>query len=201
MENLPELGWLITKFNYRARRCTFGRPPFLVAGKSPLPSPTGSFVITKLYIRHFCGSRLSRRLPSPPSTAAVEMAEDGNLFFKKGDVDSALEKYGFVGVFLTCIAFETGEDRETFVNLTSVVLLNMAACFPRKKEFMLAGKFCTIVLDLNPRNAKALFRRASAAMELGRIEFAVSDLKLGYVIDPSDQEVCKKLGEAGKPRL
>ncbi|KAL2905501.1 Peptidyl-prolyl cis-trans isomerase FKBP65 [Bienertia sinuspersici] len=94
------------------------------------------------------------------------------------------------------MALEMEEDRETFVNLTSVVLLNMAACFLRKKEFMPVGKFYTIVLDLNPRNVKASFHRASAAMELGRIEFAVSDLELAYVIDPSNQEVCKKLSEA-----
>ncbi|KAL2938487.1 70 kDa peptidyl-prolyl isomerase, partial [Bienertia sinuspersici] len=94
------------------------------------------------------------------------------------------------------MALEMEEDRETFVNLTSVVLLNMVACFLRKKEFMTTEKFCTVVLDLNPRNVKALFRRASAAMELGRIEFAVSDLDLAYVIDPSNQEVYKKLGEA-----
>ncbi|KAL2941497.1 Peptidyl-prolyl cis-trans isomerase FKBP62, partial [Bienertia sinuspersici] len=124
-----------------------------------------------------------------------EFKENGNSFFKKGDVDSALEKYGFAGVFLTCTALEMEEDRETFVNLTSVVLLNMTACLLRKKEFMPDGKLCTIVLDLNPTNVKALFCRASTATELGRNDFAASDLKLDYVIDPSNQEVCKKLGE------
>ncbi|KAL2925067.1 Peptidyl-prolyl cis-trans isomerase FKBP62 [Bienertia sinuspersici] len=88
------------------------------------------------------------------------------------------------------------EDRETFINITCVVLLNMAACFLRKKEFFSAGKFCTIVLELHPTSVKALFRRTSAAMELGRLEYAISDLELAYVIDPSNQEVCKKLGEA-----
>ncbi|KAL2896494.1 Peptidyl-prolyl cis-trans isomerase FKBP62 [Bienertia sinuspersici] len=114
----------------------------------------------------------------------------------KGDIDSALEKYGFAGIFLTCLALEMEEDRETFINITCAVLLDMAAGFLRKKEFISTGKFCTIVLDLHPTSVKALFRRASAAMELGRLEFAVSDLELAYVINPSNQEVCKKLGEA-----
>ncbi|KAL2936294.1 Peptidyl-prolyl cis-trans isomerase FKBP62 [Bienertia sinuspersici] len=124
-----------------------------------------------------------------------EFKEDGNSFFKKGDINSALENYGFAGIFLTCLALEKEEDRETFINTTCVVLLNMAACFLRKKEYFPAGKFCTFVLDLHPTSVKALFRRASAAMELGRLEFAVSDLELAYVIDPSNQEVCKRLGE------
>ncbi|KAL2926919.1 Peptidyl-prolyl cis-trans isomerase FKBP62 [Bienertia sinuspersici] len=59
----------------------------------------------------------------------------------------------------------------------------MAACFLRKKEFLPAGKLCTIVLELHPTSVKALFRRASATMVLGRLEFAVSDLKLAYEIE------------------
>ncbi|KAL2922479.1 Peptidyl-prolyl cis-trans isomerase FKBP62 [Bienertia sinuspersici] len=96
-----------------------------------------------------------------------ESKEDGNSIFKKGDIDSALEKYGFAGIFLTCLALEMEDDRETFINITCVVLLNMAACFLRKKDFIPAGKFYTIVLHLHPTSVKALFRRASAAMELG----------------------------------
>ncbi|KAL2922097.1 70 kDa peptidyl-prolyl isomerase, partial [Bienertia sinuspersici] len=93
-----------------------------------------------------------------------EFKEDGNSFFRKGYVDSALEKYGFAGIFLTCLDLEMEEDREAFVNITCVVLLNMVAYLLRKKEIMPAGKFCTIVLDLNPISVKALFRRASTAL-------------------------------------
>ncbi|KAL2926661.1 Peptidyl-prolyl cis-trans isomerase FKBP62 [Bienertia sinuspersici] len=127
-----------------------------------------------------------------------EFKEDGNSFFKKGDINSALENYGFAGIFLTCLALEKEEDRETFINTTCVGLLNMAACFLRKKEYFPAGKFCTFVLDLHPTSVKALFRRASAAMELGRLEFAVSDLELAYVIDPSNQEEMENLSENPK---
>ncbi|KAL2925100.1 Peptidyl-prolyl cis-trans isomerase FKBP62 [Bienertia sinuspersici] len=152
--------------------------PFLVAGKSPLPSPVESSALKEL-LEHI-----------------KEFKEDGNSFFKKGDVDSALEKYGFTGIFLNSLALEMKEDRETIVDIKCVVLLNMAACFLRKKEFILAGKFCTIVLYLHPTSVKALFRRASAAMELCRIELVVTDFELAYVIDLSNQEVCKKLSEA-----
>ncbi|KAL2926918.1 Tetratricopeptide repeat protein 4 [Bienertia sinuspersici] len=43
-----------------------------------------------------------------------EFKDDGNSFFKKGDIHSALEKYGFAGIFLTFLALEMEEDRETF---------------------------------------------------------------------------------------
>ncbi|KAL2924670.1 Protein unc-45-like protein B, partial [Bienertia sinuspersici] len=63
-----------------------------------------------------------------------EFKEDGNSFFKKGDIDSALEKYGFARIFLICLALEMEEDRETLINITCVVLLNMTACFLRKNN-------------------------------------------------------------------
>ncbi|KAL2941273.1 Protein unc-45-like protein B, partial [Bienertia sinuspersici] len=63
-----------------------------------------------------------------------EFKEDGNSFVNIGDIDSALEKYGFVEIFLTCLALKMEEDRETFINIACVVLLNMATCFLRKKE-------------------------------------------------------------------
>ncbi|KAL2935766.1 Peptidyl-prolyl cis-trans isomerase FKBP62 [Bienertia sinuspersici] len=124
-----------------------------------------------------------------------ECKDEGNLAFKKGDVDGALEKYGFGGVFLTWVVIKREEDKAIFLDLASSILLNMAACMLKKKEFMQAGQLCTVVLDYNPANVKALFRRASAAMELGRNDLAYSDLKLACAIEPTNQEVVKKLSK------
>ncbi|KAL2933385.1 Peptidyl-prolyl cis-trans isomerase FKBP65 [Bienertia sinuspersici] len=116
-----------------------------------------------------------------------ECKDEGNLVCKKGDVDGALEKYGFGGVFLTRAAIKREEDKAIFLDLASSILLNMAACMLKKKEFMQAGQLCTVVLDYNSANVKALFRRASAAMELGRNDLAYLDLKLACAIEPINQ--------------
>ncbi|KAL2938427.1 Protein TANC2 [Bienertia sinuspersici] len=52
--------------------------------------------------------------------------EEGNVFYKKGEVDEALEKYGFVGVFLTCFKVNKEDNRVAFFALASNIILNMA---------------------------------------------------------------------------
>lgn len=57
------------------------------------------------------------------------------------------------------------------------------------------GQVCSIVLDFQPNNVKALYRRAMAAVELGRHEWAYWDLVLAAEINPKNQEIVKLLGE------
>ncbi|KAL2928216.1 Protein TANC2 [Bienertia sinuspersici] len=52
--------------------------------------------------------------------------EEGNVFFRKGEVDEALEKYGFAGVFLTYFEVKKEDDKVAFSMLTSNIILNMA---------------------------------------------------------------------------
>ncbi|KAL2924056.1 Peptidyl-prolyl cis-trans isomerase FKBP62, partial [Bienertia sinuspersici] len=94
--------------------------------------------------------------------------EEGNSSFKKGDIDGALHY------------FEHG------------------ASLLKKKDFMQAGLLCSLVLNYNPENVKALFRRAIAAMELGKVDLAFWDLQLAHKVESSNQEVIKKLNEVEK---
>ncbi|KAL2896399.1 Peptidyl-prolyl cis-trans isomerase FKBP62, partial [Bienertia sinuspersici] len=111
-----------------------------------------------------------------------ECKDEGNLAFKKG-------------VFPTWVVIKREEDKAIFLDLANSILLNMAACTLKKKEFMQAGQLCTVVLDYNLANVKALFRKASATMELGRNDLAYSDLKLACAIEATNQEVVKKLSK------
>ncbi|KAL2928547.1 Peptidyl-prolyl cis-trans isomerase FKBP62 [Bienertia sinuspersici] len=71
----------------------------------------------------------------------------------------------------------------------------MAASLLRKKKFEHVGHLCSIVLNYNPNNVKALFRRANAAIGLVEYELACSDLRVAQEVKPSNQEVIKKLKE------
>ncbi|KAL2928694.1 Peptidyl-prolyl cis-trans isomerase FKBP62 [Bienertia sinuspersici] len=75
----------------------------------------------------------------------------------------------------------------------------MAATLLKKKEFQHVGKLCSIVLNYNPENVKALFRRANAAIGLGKYEFACWDLRVAQDVEPSNQEVVRKLGSGTDP--
>uniref|UniRef100_A0A803MIV5 Uncharacterized protein n=1 Tax=Chenopodium quinoa TaxID=63459 RepID=A0A803MIV5_CHEQI len=62
------------------------------------------------------------------------------------------------------------------------------------KDFEQVGRFCLVVLDINPSNVKALFiRRAMAAVELGWSDLAYWDLITASNLDPSNQEIANQL--------
>ncbi|KAL2902885.1 Peptidyl-prolyl cis-trans isomerase FKBP62 [Bienertia sinuspersici] len=121
--------------------------------------------------------------------------DEGNSSFKEGDFDGALEKYSLSCVFLSCLALQEEEARSSFLQLASSVVLNMAASLLKKKEFKNVGQLCSIVLDHHPKNVKALFRRANAAIGLGKYELACWDLRVAHEVEPSNQEVVRKLKE------
>ncbi|KAL2942337.1 Peptidyl-prolyl cis-trans isomerase FKBP62 [Bienertia sinuspersici] len=123
------------------------------------------------------------------------LKEEGNSSFKGGDLDGALEKYSLSMVFLSCLDLNVTGVRISFSQLATSVVLNMAASFLKKKEFRNVGHFCSIVLNHNPDNVKALFRRANTAMGLGNYELASWDLKAAHEVEPSNQEVMRKLRE------
>ncbi|KAL2905141.1 70 kDa peptidyl-prolyl isomerase, partial [Bienertia sinuspersici] len=85
----------------------------------------------------------------------IKNFKEENAFFKKGEVDKALEKYGFAGVFLTCFEVKKEDDRVTYFVLASSIILKMAVCFLKKKEFMQVGHLCTLVLNFNSKDVKA----------------------------------------------
>ncbi|KAL2935035.1 Peptidyl-prolyl cis-trans isomerase FKBP62, partial [Bienertia sinuspersici] len=121
--------------------------------------------------------------------------DEGNSSFKKGDFDGALEKYSLSCVFVSCLALQEEETRTSFSQLASSVVLNMVASMLKKKEFKNVGQLCSIVLDHHPNNVKALFRRANAAIGLGKYELACWDLRVAHEVEPLNQEVVRKLKE------
>ncbi|KAL2934806.1 Peptidyl-prolyl cis-trans isomerase FKBP62, partial [Bienertia sinuspersici] len=124
-----------------------------------------------------------------------KLKDEGNSSFKEGDFDSALEKYSLSCVFLSCLALQEEVARNSFSQLATSLILNMAASLLKKKEFEHVGHLCSIVLNNNPNNVKALFRRANAAIGLGEYELARWDLRVVLEVEPSNQEVVKKLKE------
>ncbi|KNA16058.1 hypothetical protein SOVF_092600 [Spinacia oleracea] len=63
---------------------------------------------------------------------AKDMKEVGNLLYKQGNIEDALEKYGYARVILRCFKFEDDDDRVEFSDLAISILLNSAACFGKK---------------------------------------------------------------------
>ncbi|KMS98792.1 hypothetical protein BVRB_3g068680 [Beta vulgaris subsp. vulgaris] len=123
------------------------------------------------------------------------LKEEGNVLYKQRKFEDALEKYGYAELVLARYEFVEKSDMGACFELAICVMLNSAACFGKKNKFENVGRICSIILEFEPSNVKALFRRTLAALELGRSICAYWDLLLAVEVDPNNREVASKLEE------
>ncbi|KAL2922118.1 Peptidyl-prolyl cis-trans isomerase FKBP62 [Bienertia sinuspersici] len=110
-------------------------------------------------------------------------------------MDDALEQYGYAQLILARYNFVKENDRIEFLKLAICILMNSAVCFSKKKEFVQVGQICSIVLEFNPNNVKAMFKRVVAGIELGKHDRAMLDLLTPAEIDPNNKAISNKLEE------
>lgn len=73
-------------------------------------------------------------------------------------------------------------------------MLNLAACKLKQEAYVETIKFATMVLEEEPANLKALFRRGQAHLAKGRdLDLALVDLKAARTAAPSDARIAKAL--------
>mmetsp|Transcript_26680 Transcript_26680/g.75374 ORF Transcript_26680/g.75374 Transcript_26680/m.75374 type:complete len:590 (+) Transcript_26680:95-1864(+) len=123
---------------------------------------------------------------------AAERKEVGGRLFKAQRYGLALQRYRRVTEFLRSYYRipESGDE------LVTVCELNKAACMLKLGDHSGAKSACTAVLRADPRNVKALFRRASAYYALHEYSEAVADLKYLVEVDPENKEAQRLLPQA-----
>ena len=103
--------------------------------------------------------------------------EEGNRFFKAGDLDAAVRCYTRA---LDLCPF--GEDSDY---ARSVYHGNRAQCYLSLKLYQEAIYDCDDAIHFQPRFLKALMRRAQAKEQLDQLEDALADIKAVLEIDPT----------------
>lgn len=117
---------------------------------------------------------------------------DGNVLFKAGKFWRASKKYEKAAKYIEFDHSFTDEEMCLAKSLRLSCYLNNAACKLKSGEFLEASRLCTKVLELDPLNVKALFRRSQAYLKTSELEKAEADIKKALAIDPNNREV--KLG-------
>jgi cyclophilin family peptidyl-prolyl cis-trans isomerase len=141
---------------------------------------------------------------APESEAPVSMTPDeifvelvqlktlGNDFLKTGALEDAYRSYGEAIALMTSPDFNRRTERdvkEVYVPL----YLNQALCCLKRNLIGEAIECCNSVLEVDPRNVKALFRRGSARLENHQIGAAKRDLLFALSVEPSNKEIQEKL--------
>ncbi|CAG0893865.1 unnamed protein product [Darwinula stevensoni] len=96
--------------------------------------------------------------------------EKGTKYFKEGKLDLALAQYKKVTEYLEFSFSEVGEDaseeqkakKKECEQISLAGHLNLALCYLKKEEFLLARDECDKALKLDAKNEKALFRKGQA---------------------------------------
>jgi len=115
--------------------------------------------------------------PSGPSTPASKLKDEGNEFFKVGNIEKAIVCYSK--------AIDVSQDP----NEKAIILCNRAQCYVQLYDSKKVVEDCSACLNIQPNNLKALMRRGFAYEALEKMQLALEDLRRVMTIDPSIQSV------------
>ncbi|MED6124398.1 hypothetical protein PIB30_058576 [Stylosanthes scabra] len=121
--------------------------------------------------------------------ACERKKHDGNLMFKAENFKRASMEYEKA---VKCIEFDHSfsEDEKLHANTLRLSCnLNNAACKLKLGDYTEASRLCTKVLEQDPLNVKALYRRCQAYLKTSDLEKAEVDIKRALIIDPNNREI------------
>jgi len=133
---------------------------------------------------------------------AVEAAkEDGNIQFKQGNYQLALQIYER-GVLIVNGTYGMDEnDSAKMSKLEKELDLNMALCRIKLKQYPEAIENCKMVLNFDKTNVKALFRKGQAYLLMGEYDQAEKDFHDVLQLDSNNAATKKEMQILQKLRL
>lgn len=114
--------------------------------------------------------------------------EEGNDFYKHGDLENACKKYSQALGSLEQLTTREKPGSEEWLAIEKMkvpLLLNYAQCMLGKKEYYQAVEHLTTVLEKDKDNVKALYRRAKAYHLVFNLESARFDYMKAKQLDSS----------------
>jgi len=125
---------------------------------------------------------------------ASSRKEVGGKHFKAQRYGLALQRYRAAEEIVSSFSSVPQEGQE----LRRICWLNQAACLLKLDDPRGAKSACASVLKDEPKNVKALFRRATACLALGENAEAKSDLRELLEVDTDNKEAQRLLSEAAR---
>lgn len=128
-------------------------------------------------------------------SASEQLKAEGNTLFKSGSYSEASEKYKRALVNLE------GNQSAQAITLRRMCQVNNASCYLKLSKWVEAETMCSDVLTLEPKNAKALYRRAQARLQICNIDGAVVDFRAALESSPGDETIAGALKDAEEKQI
>lgn len=119
--------------------------------------------------------------------------EKGTNYFKSNRINLAIKVYQNVLKYLDITSDFEGNLESEMNNLKLTTHLNLALCYLKTNEYLLAKESCDKALELSPQNEKALFRRGQAHLGLASPEIAVNDFEEVLKVEPKNTAASKQI--------
>lgn len=138
-------------------------------------------------------------LSDAEKAAAAEAAKArGNALFASGAFLPAVAKYAKALRYATAVAAATSALKPALDATRLACHNNAAQCLLKLGRWADARASASAALGIDAANAKALFRRAVALLELGDVGAAVEDLTKAAQADPGNADVQRLLADANQ---
>lgn len=133
-------------------------------------------------------------MKSPEKIEQAKIQKDkGTKYLTANKINLAIKAYKKVFKYLDPVS-DFGDDlREQRNNLALATHLNLALCYLKTEENLLAKEECTKALELDPQNEKALFRRGQAHLGLASPEIAIKDFQEVLKVQPKNAAASKQI--------
>ncbi|XP_067931999.1 inactive peptidyl-prolyl cis-trans isomerase FKBP6-like isoform X2 [Watersipora subatra] len=121
--------------------------------------------------------------------------ENANKLYENGDFKGANHLYGKAIRILEDANLQDDKDEEDQRRSLLKLYLNRSICALKLSRWDQAITFCNKALDIEPRNAKALYRKAKAKMEFGDFAESKRIAQMAHKVYPNDQGIGKLLAD------
>eukprot|EP00095_Tigriopus_kingsejongensis_P000254 maker-scaffold272_size230267-snap-gene-0.22 protein:Tk00254 transcript:maker-scaffold272_size230267-snap-gene-0.22-mRNA-1 annotation:"ah receptor-interacting protein" len=124
-----------------------------------------------------------------------KLREEGNQLFRDKKTKEASEKYGIAITLLEQLMLREKPNDEEWLELRAAkipLLLNFSQCRLSENDYYPVIEHCSEVLEVDPDNVKALYRRAKANVGAWNPNAAKEDFLRVMDLDTSLNSSCKK---------
>ncbi|XP_063770805.1 peptidyl-prolyl cis-trans isomerase FKBP8 isoform X2 [Pseudophryne corroboree] len=169
-------------------------------GRSPDIPPNANLVFEMTLLEARDGPDLELLTGQEKMDLANKKRERGNFYYQQADYVYAINSYDIALKIVNSsskVEF-TSEEEAELLDVKIKCLNNLAASQLKLDHFEAALKSCNMVLEQQPENIKALFRKGKVIAQQGEYSEAITILRKALKLEPSNKTIHAELSKLVK---